>query len=97
MLTWFSENGEILYESHNIRLTFQKVKKPILTQIKSSFQISYDLDQSNTVAYDYITNSLEAEAAIIGDHTNQIFRDVAREFGQGRRWRDIYRVLPKLV
>ena len=65
---WFSENGEILNDSQKIRLIFQKVQNPILTQIKGSIQVSYDLDQSNTVTYDFIAKSLAAEAASLGDH-----------------------------
>ena len=61
--TGFSENGEILNESQEIRLIFQKVQNPILTQIKASLQVSYDLDQSNTVTYDFISNNLAADAA----------------------------------
>ena len=63
MFTVFSDNGEIPNDSHNIRLIFQKVQKPILTQIKESLQVSYDMDQANTVTYDLISNILAAEAA----------------------------------
>ena len=67
MFTGFSENGEILNESQNIRLLFQKVQNPIMTQIKASFQVSYDLDQYNTFIYYFIFNFLTAEDASIGD------------------------------
>ena len=52
----------------NFRFLFQRVHNPILNQIKSSLQVFYDLDQSKTVTYDIISNSLKAEAASIGDH-----------------------------
>ena len=60
MFTRFYENGDILNDLQKIRLIFQKVQNPILTQIKSSLQVSYDLDQGNTVTYDFISNSLVA-------------------------------------
>ena len=72
MFTGFSENGEILNDLQKIRLLFHKVQNPIMTQIKPSLQVSYDMDQSNTVTYDFISDSLASEAAIIGDHTHQV-------------------------
>ena len=66
MFTGFSENGEILNDSQNIRVLFQKVQNPIMTQIKASLQVSYDMDQANTVTYDFISDSLAAEVASIG-------------------------------
>ena len=68
MFTGFSGNEEILNYSQKIRLLFQKVNNPILTQIKASLQVSYDLDQANTVTYEFISNSLVAEVSSIGDH-----------------------------
>ena len=76
MFTGFYENVEILNESQNIHLLFQKVQNPILTQIKASLQVSYDLNQSNTVTYDFISNSLVVEAASLGDHTPRGVADV---------------------
>ena len=61
----FYDNVGILNDLHNIRLIFQKVQNPILTQIKESLQVSSDMDQANTVIYDLISNSLAAEAASI--------------------------------
>ena len=61
IFTGLSENGEILNDSQKIRLLFQKVQNPILTQIKASPQVSYDLYQANTVTYDFISNSMAAE------------------------------------
>ena len=71
MLTWFSENKEILNESQTIRLIFRKIQNPILTQIKASINIYYDIDQANTLTYNFISNILVAEAAIIGEHNTQ--------------------------
>ena len=45
MFPGFSENGEILNNLQKIRLLFQNFQNPILTQIKASFQVSYDLDK----------------------------------------------------
>ena len=67
MFTGFYENGEILNDSQKIRLPFQKVQNPILTQIKASLQVSYDMDQSKKATYDFIAKSLEAYAVSIGD------------------------------
>ena len=69
MFTGFSENGDILNESQKIRLIFQKVQNPILTQIKASLYVYYDLDQTNTVTYKFISNSLAGKALSLGDHT----------------------------
>ena len=44
MFTGFSENGDILNDLQKIRLLFQKVQNPILTQIKASLHVSYDMD-----------------------------------------------------
>ena len=68
IFTGLSENGEILNDSQNIRLLFQKFHNPILTQIKASLQVSYDLERTNTITYNFIANSLLAEAASIGYH-----------------------------
>ena len=45
-----------------ICLLFWKVQNPILTQIKASLQVSYDLNQANTVTYDFISNSRAADS-----------------------------------
>ena len=76
MLTGFSENGDILNDSQNIRLLFQKFHNPILNQIKPSLQVSYDLDQANTLTCDFIANSLAAEASSLGDHTHPVVANV---------------------
>ena len=68
MFTGFSNNVEILNDLQKIWLIFQKFQNPILTQIKESLQVSYDMDQANTVNHKFISNSLAAEAASIGYH-----------------------------
>ena len=59
-----------------IRLMFQKVQNSILTQIKASRQVSYDMYQANTVTYYFIANILVEEAVSIGYHTTQGFVDI---------------------
>ena len=76
MFTGFSENQYILNDLQNINILFQKVQNAILTQIKASIQVSYDLDQSKIVTCYFITNSLAAEAKILGDHAPQVVVDV---------------------
>ena len=49
MFTGFYENVEILNDSNNIRLLFQKVQNLIMTQVKVSLQVSYNMYQANTV------------------------------------------------
>ena len=49
MFRGFFENREILNDSQKICVLFQKVQNPILTQIKASLQVSYNLDQANKV------------------------------------------------
>ena len=69
MFIGFSENGDIINDSQKIRLLLQKVQNPILTQIKASLQVSCDLNQANTVIYNFISISLAEEAATLGYHT----------------------------
>ena len=76
MFTGLYSNGDILNDLHKIRLLYQKVQNPILTQIKASLQVSYDMDQSNTVTYNFIYNSLAAEAASLWYHNPQGVVDV---------------------
>ena len=75
-----------------------------MTQIKASLQVSYDLDQSNTVTYNYIANILKVEATSLGYHTppriqwhQHLWKESTRERHQGSRWINIQQVLPKLV
>ena len=76
MFTGFYENGEILNDSQKIRLLFHINLTKQRAQIKASLQVSYDLDQANTLTYDFIYKILAAEAANLGGHTPQGFRDV---------------------
>ena len=76
VFTELSDNAEILNNSQKIRLILQKVQNLILTKIKVSLQVSYDLDQANTVKHDFILNSLVAEAARIGDHNPREVADI---------------------
>ena len=69
MFTGLSENGEILNDSQKIFLIFQKFQKLILTQIKASFQIFYDMEQSKKVTYHFIANSMAVETSSLGYHT----------------------------
>ena len=46
MYTGLSENGEIINDLQKIHLLFQKVQNPIMTQIKASLQVSYDMYQN---------------------------------------------------
>ena len=47
-----------------------------MNQIKASLQVSCDVDQSNTVTYDFISNILVAETASLGDHNPRGVADV---------------------
>ena len=76
MFTGLSENGDIPNDSQKICLLIQKFKNLILTQIKESLQVSYDMYQANTVTYEFVSSSLAAEAAILGDHTHQVVSSV---------------------
>jgi len=67
MFTGFADNEEVLTDGQKIRLLFEKVQSPSLTQVKSSLQISYDLDQTGDVTFDFIANSMAAEAASVPD------------------------------
>jgi hypothetical protein len=68
MFTGFEDNDEILTDSQKIRLLFQKVQSPSMTQVKNALQVSYDLDKEGEVNYDFIANSMAAEAASLPDH-----------------------------
>jgi hypothetical protein len=69
MFTGFDDNGEILNDTQKIRLLFQKVQSPILTQVKNVLQVSYDLNTDKIVTFDFIANSLAKEAASLPEHT----------------------------
>jgi hypothetical protein len=66
-----------------MRLLFQKVQSPSLTQVKNALQVSYDLNKAaGEVTYNFLANSMAAEAAeaaSLPDHApNRQARDVDR-------------------
>jgi hypothetical protein len=69
MFTGFEDNDEVLTNAQKIRLLFQKVQSPSLTQVKSALKVQSDLDVGgSTVTYDFIANSLAVEAASLSDY-----------------------------
>jgi hypothetical protein len=61
MFAGFEDNGEVLNDAQKIRLLFQKVQAPVLTQVKSALQVQHDLDAGGTsVTYNFIANSMAA-------------------------------------
>ena len=69
MFTGFEDNEEVLTNAQKIRLLFQKVQSPSLTQVKSALKVQSDLDvEGNSVTYDFIANSMAAEAASLPDY-----------------------------
>jgi hypothetical protein len=68
MRVGFSDHGETLTEPQVIRLLFAKVQHPSLETVKSSLQISYDLQTDNGVDYDFIVNSFAAAVAGLPEH-----------------------------
>jgi hypothetical protein len=68
MFIGFKDNNKILTEGQKIRLLFQKVQSPSLTQVKNSLQVSYDLDKAGEGTYDVLANSMAAKAASLPDH-----------------------------
>jgi hypothetical protein len=46
MFTGFEDNDKLLIDAQKIRLLFQKVQSPSLTQVKNALQVSYDLDKA---------------------------------------------------
>jgi hypothetical protein len=64
----FEDNDKLSTDAKKIRLLFQKVKSPSLTQVKNALQISYDLDKAGEVTYDFLANSMAAKAASLPDH-----------------------------
>ncbi len=63
MFAGFTDNEEILTEAQKIRSPFAKVQSPNLALVKSNLQIACDLDQTGEVTFDFIANSLAAEAS----------------------------------
>jgi hypothetical protein len=68
MFTGFEDKDELLTDAQKIRLLFQKVQSPSLTQVKNALQVSYNLDKAGEVTYDFLANSMAAEAASLPDH-----------------------------
>jgi hypothetical protein len=69
MFTGFEDNEEILTNAQKRRLLFQKVQSPSLTQTKAALLVQEGLDTAGTqVTYDFIANSLSAEAAKLPDY-----------------------------
>jgi hypothetical protein len=68
MFTGFEDNGELLNDEQKVRLLFKKVESPGLTVVKNALKVQYDLDPNNNVTYNFIANSLSAEAAKLPDH-----------------------------
>jgi hypothetical protein len=68
MFTGFEDNDEPLTDAQKIRLLFQKVQSPSLTQVKNALQVSYDLNKAGEVTYDFLANIMAAEAATLPDH-----------------------------
>jgi hypothetical protein len=68
MFTGFEDNNELLTDAQKIRLLFQKLQSPRLTQAKNALQVSYDLHKVREVTYDFLANSMAAEAASLSDH-----------------------------
>jgi hypothetical protein len=68
MFIGFEDNDKLLTDAQKIRLLFQKVQSPSLTQVKNALQVSYDLDKAGEVTYDFLANSMAAEAASLPDH-----------------------------
>jgi hypothetical protein len=63
MFTGFEDNCEVLNDAQKIRLLFQKVQAPVLSQVKSALQVQHDLDAGGTsVTYNFIANSMAATA-----------------------------------
>jgi hypothetical protein len=71
MFTGFEDNDEVLTNAQKIRLLFQKVQSPSLTQVKSALKVQSDLDVGGTiVTYDFIANSLAVEAASLSEYVS---------------------------
>ena len=69
MFTGFEDNDEVLTEGQKIRLLFEKVQSTSLQTAKSALKVQEDLDIAGTsVTYDFIANSLSAEAARSPDY-----------------------------
>jgi hypothetical protein len=89
MFTGFEDNDELLTDAQKIRLLFQKVQSPSLTQVKNALQVSYDLDKAGEVTYDFLANSMAAEAASLPDHAPSTQRLVPPRLVESRAQTEI--------
>jgi Mg2+ and Co2+ transporter CorA len=62
MFQGFYDAGEECLEPQKIRVLFEKIQSPALQMAKSSLMVHYDLDVAGTVTYEFIANSLSAQA-----------------------------------
>jgi hypothetical protein len=84
MFTGFDDNDEVLNNAQKIRLLFQKVQSPNLAQVKSALKVQSDLDVGGmTVTYDFIANSLAAEATSSIDIPNRNASGLDSQGGKG--------------
>ena len=54
MFVEFEENNKLFTEAQRSSILFHKVQSSILTQVKNTFQVSYNLDQDKPVTFDFI-------------------------------------------
>jgi hypothetical protein len=73
MFTGFDDSEEEMKAPAQVRLLFDKVQCPAMLTVKNFLQVAYDLDHSDppTVAYQFIANSLSAEASTLKDHVSK--------------------------
>ena len=62
MFIGFKENNDLLTEAQNIQLLFQNFQSPNMKQVNNSLQVSYDLYRYKSITFDFIANSMSAEA-----------------------------------
>jgi hypothetical protein len=85
MFTGFQDNEEIMTDPMKIRLLFQKVQHPKLEVVKSALKVQSDMDVAGTVTYDFIANSMAAEAARLPEHTPNRQASGVDTHGGGKR------------
>jgi hypothetical protein len=70
MFAGFEDSCKHLTDNQNVRLLFQKVQSPSLTQVRSTLIVQSDFLEvaGTTVSYDFVANSLSVEAASLSDH-----------------------------
>ena len=71
MFTGFDKSEEEMKPPQQIRLLFEKVQCPVLQTVKNSLQVAYNLDVTDPpkVTYNFIANSLSAEASKKDDNS----------------------------